>query len=483
MSALGRSPAAAATNWMGLVSPAMLVLAALCGSLAMVLATGAALNVWRGQPVWTGRLWGSYLLAIPMLCLLPGAALHSARQQVEVCQRRQAPHGGKLASIGAWHRLMVIVLVVMWLPMLLTAAAQELGRRPWHTDLRGYSLALQALHITGLALLATAGWRGLLPPVWILAAPLLLLEWALRLAGWWPGSARAAGPWPEAGLALTLPLAWWVCARHLGQPLAPLAAPAAPKNTPLRLWQGLRRDIQKAWRPLDGQRSPLGLLLVMAVLVPLGDLGPGQLAITWGGAVTPWFVPRLAWLTLLMALLLRGPDLHWRQLLAPQGLARRQLGWHILQHSLCGMVLLWVLSTLLTTLVFLPVLTPPLRLDLLRIIPLQAAAQLPELMLATTLAAALAAAGHRSRGARRWERAALVAGFALPIMLAGVGQYFDWPTLNNGLRAPLWHRDAGHALSVLALSAGVAWAAARLWSRADLSTLLAERATSPDRRH
>lgn len=476
--------AGATPRWLGLLPDALQALLFLCSACAIVLAIASVVMTIHGQPPRGGLQLAAYLLAMPILCLAPSAAAQAARQQIAVWQRRQVPGHGALSSIRAWHRLMVTVLALMVLPMLLIAALHWTDRRPPFGGPGLFETPLLALHFAGLALLASAGWRGLLPAVCALAGPLLLTEWTLRLGDWWPASDTSTRLWLAAALSTTLPLAWWLCTVQFrrGRHTDPDQQRIAPATSPGHLWRSLRNDLQLRWRPLDGKTSFFGALLTTAILMPMGDVG---IALAVDAAnfqdATVWIVPRMAWLCLLATTLLRAPDLHWRLLLAPKSLGRRHLGWRILADSLAGMLLLCTVVTLFNVAMAHSIAGKTPATGWWPVVIRTVIVDLPELVFATCLAVALRGAGLASRTRQRWLTGGLTAVICLSVLLACVTVVFGWESLARLSRLPLWQRDEAQAVVLLLLSLGLAWLAVRIWSRADLNALLVERSSAQAR--
>lgn len=475
--------AGATPRWLGLLPDALQALLFLCSACTLVLAIASVVMTAYGQPPRGGLQLAAYLLAMPILCLAPGAAAQAARQQIAVWQRRQVPGHGALFSIHAWHRLMVTVLALMVLPMLLIAALHWTYRQPPFGGPGLFETPLLALHFAGLALLASAGWRGLLPAACTLAGPLLLTEWTLRLTGWWPASDTAARLWLAGALSMTLPLGWRLCTVHLhrGRQARADQRRIVPAASPGHLWRGLRKDIQLRWRPLDGKTSFFGAVLITTILMPMGDVGMLATNVTGRYEATVWIVPRMAWLCLLATTLLRAPDLHWRLLLAPKTLGRRHLGWRILADSLAGMLLLWTLVSLFNTAALHGITGQAPVAGWWPAVVRNGMAQLPELVFVTCLTVALRGAGLTGRHRQRWLTGGLAAVVGLAVLLACLTVVFRWESLERLARLPLWQRDEAQAVVLLLLSFGLAGLAARLWSRADLNALLAERASAQSR--
>lgn len=469
----GRTPGHT-PGWMALLPDALQALLFLCTAGTVVLAISSAVMSGYGQPPGTALQMADFLLAMPVLCLAPGIATQAAHRQMQVWQRRRVPSDGPRLSLQAWHRCMVILLALMVLPMLLIAALPLAGTHPQPLGPTLFELPLLALHFTGMAWLATAGWRGLLAPGWTLAGPLLLLEWSCRLFGVWPASDPALRLVLAAGLSMTLPLAWWLCARGLRQPpdMAAQALPAGAMPASSRWLAGWPGRMQRRWRPLDGKTSFFGALVIVSFVTPATNTL--VFSATWHHQVTVLVLPELVWLCLMARPLLRAPDLHWRHLLAPGSPARRQLGWRIAADSLIGMALLWVTKTGLQTALghALGVTQPEPWWQ-------QAAnnciAELPVLMLATTMAVALRGVGAVNRRREQALNGALVAVVALTVVLACLAWVLHWTALEDWALSPWGRRDAKLGAVMLLLSAGMAWLGARSWSRADLAGLTTRR--------
>lgn len=488
-----RHPAAArlhapAPPWLSLLPPgaqALLVFAAaaavLWGWLAMLSANHQ--TQWPARPtLQVLAMW----LAVPLLCALASLATDEARRRIALWRQRRVPGLGVQQTLRSWHRLMLVLLAVTLLPMLLTAALHRLDPHHLAGDLRLLREPLLTLHYAGLALLASAGWRGLLPAGWMLALLLLLLEWALRLARVWdPGPAQAL--LQAAGLAFTLPLAWYLCARQLralpttlaaatGRSWAPPAGPPAARDG-LAL---LRRDLARRWQALDpGTTSISGSLFWMLLVMPsLAGTGTASVLPGWGSDVNALQLLRPLCLCLLVTPLLRCPGLHWRQLLAPGGTSRQRLGWQILRASLVGvglattLALAFPLALLACTQAWFGL---GLAASVWAELPGAVAALLPELVLATALAVWLrarvpgrAAARHGLRDLVMGTLLLLLIGLCVSTVLPS-GALWAWAV------QPLWSRGAAHAALQLALATWLARQAARAWTRADLARLLAER--------
>jgi hypothetical protein len=207
---------------------------------------------------------------------------------------------------------------------------------PWH----GLTAAAVMSSVLGVSMLRGLAFHGLAPRVWAWAAPLLVLLLFVGsiasggftvVLGWidnWPWSIllSVSASWPMLALVLTR--------RWLGQvpqvrmqgaamqlSLWKKAKTYAQRYTPLTIWYEAERLVPNATK-----RSAFRVMFLPAYLF----LQPSFLPHSWGTGVPVWQV----WVLGLMPMLASGTflvckDLHWRMLLAPAGMRRGALGWHI----------------------------------------------------------------------------------------------------------------------------------------------------------
>lgn len=211
---------------------------------------------------------------------------------------------------------------------------------PWH----GLTAAAIVSLLMSLSVARGLAFQGLAPRVWAWAAPILVLlllvgfsmaggfASALRWIDSWPWIVLfgAAASWPV--LALVTYRRWLKCmpvlrtgAVGVPQGLWPRCRKLALRYTPLTGWELSPQLARNAARRnvFQVMYVPAGLFLFFSNLLAHPVIGQSVLV-------------RLGMLGIFVIVVSTGlvcKDLHWRMLLAPGGMRRGRLGWHIALSS------------------------------------------------------------------------------------------------------------------------------------------------------
>lgn len=453
-------------RWMDQASGTAMVMWALAGAAAVVGLVLALQTAVSGEP-FPASWYRNLTLAVWCTLLpIPGMAWAALQTQRRVWLARVAPvQGIRVATRAFWQTLGVSCAVAV-LPLIGVA---------WLAPPSGGSGAF-SLFVTGFmagtltaAVIVSAAWRGELPALWIVPGLAALVAIVFQLVPeqhmwlWQAGYGFRA----EALLAMTISPAAAVLL--LWPALSPRSRVHAPHGRrALRSLVTQRfRSLTERLRYVDGASSA-GMLAGFWGQLPqqfINRQPEGLLFMPWGSTFTAAGTWRLLALTFVASALLSTPALHWRHLLAPRGALRAHLGWQI-----------W-LTTYLMVVCVLTVSLAPIGLGVLLLssdgpqlwprVPGLLLSYLPPLLLDLTLATALATlirgwAGTQGRALATLGVLVLAWGLVHLLTFAWTGQG----------ALPLLQRDGGYALLIVTAAACCAWAAARVWRRADLGALM-----------
>lgn len=413
------------------MAAAPFIMASACGLLAWVgavfaksLGAGARVLGQRQVPV---RLWRCWLLS---------------------GLKRTLVHSGFLA----------LVVVTFSLP----------APAPWH----GLTAAAVVSSVLGVSMLRGLAFHGLAPRPWTWAGSILLvlLLVASMVSGglaavwrWidnWPWIIlfSVAASWPMAALLLTR--------RWLGQvPQVRMEGLAVQVN----LWKKVktyarRYTVLTSWAEVAVSGPNVTRRSVFQVMFwPLYLFLPANmLTLSWGHGVPVWQTWLLGILAQLASGFLACKDLHWRMLLAPAGLRRGALGWHIAlstaSATFTGMLIAAGAVVLVGAVVLTLFQVSFGSLDLL--IPYLARICMAPLYLIFVISVGTLIRG--TQHTRRWNLG-LVALWGLA-GLAGLvwGWHFGDPL--SLFKVVLFTVGYPYVFALLALSALAVWAANRLWT-------------------
>jgi hypothetical protein len=230
-----------------------------------------------------------------------------------------------LNKVLGYSGFMAVVAVTFSLP----------ATAPWHglTVMAVMSTALGVSVLRGLA------FQGLVPHQWIWAAPIGAV--VLVVASAWNGGFTAALHWIDNWpwiillgvaaswimLALLLIRRWLEKVPQVCTPGVAIQASVWKKvKTYARRYTPLTNWIEVAVSgPNVTRRSVFQEMFWPFFLF----LQPGLPSASWGAGVPAWQLWLLGLATMTAATSLVCKDLHWRRLLAPAGMRRGALGWHI----------------------------------------------------------------------------------------------------------------------------------------------------------
>jgi hypothetical protein len=453
-------------RWMDQASGTAMVMWALAGAAAVVGLVLALQTAVSGEP-FPASWYRNLTLAVWCTLLpIPGMAWAALQAQRQVWLARVAPAQGIRVATRAFWRTLGVSFAVAVLPLIGVALLAPPS---------GGSGAF-ALFVTGLmagtltaVVIVSAAWRGELPALWILPGLAALAAMILKLIPeqhMWLWQA-ADGFRFDALLAMAMSPAAAVLLLWPALGVRSRARPLAPAPALRTLAKQQFRSLTERLRYVDGASS-IGVLGGLWGQLPqqfINRQPEGLLFMPWGSTFTsagPW---RLLALTLVAGALLSTPALHWRHLLAPRGALRASLGWKI-----------WLTTYLMVASVLTAVLAP-IGLGVLLLasdgpqlwpqVPGLLLSYLPPLMLDLALATALATlirgwAGTQGKAMATLGVLALLWGLVHLLTFAWTGQG----------ALPLRQRDEGYALLIVTAAGCCAWAAARVWRRADLGALM-----------
>jgi hypothetical protein len=341
---------------------------------------------------------------------------------------------------------------------------------PWHglTVMAVMSTALGVSVLRGLA------FQGLVPRVGVWSAPLLValllvgsvvsggLSALLRWIDNWPWIILFGVTASWTMLALMLIRRWFEQVPQVR--MEGLAVQAdlwkkvktyARRYTPLTNWIEVAVSGSNVTRRSVFQVMFWPLYLFLPV---------NMLTLSWGHGVQLWQLWVLGMLAQLASGFLACKDLHWRMLLAPAGMRRGALGWHI------------VLSTATATFIGMLIAAGAVivagaaalslfqvsfgSLDLLTTYLARIGIAPVYLIFVISVATLIRGTQHT----RRWQL-----GLLSVWVLAGIaGLFWTWifdaPLSLSSLKVVLFTVDYSYVLALLALSALAVWAANRLWT-------------------
>lgn len=281
-----------------------------------------------------------------------------------------------VCGLAAWLAVASVDSLSSWAKVL---GQRQVPTRLWHQRLQcALTDALKLWALLGLAV-ATVSWAGPAPWQWLtgvaLVSVVLVLAAAAALAtrGWVPlywrwgpvigvgctlaigkhgfsGALQWINTWPAAvlvGLGVLWPLLTWILWRQwLERTPTTRRVGSMPSAS---LWGRFKKYVHR-YVPLSFSTlytfGPPGRTHRTAwhvILVPAGVLvNPNVFATKWGDGVSWVHLWILGFFALFSATVLVCKDLHWRMLLAPAGLHRGRLAWHIALST----ATLWALALL-----------------------------------------------------------------------------------------------------------------------------------------
>jgi hypothetical protein len=415
------------------MAAAPIIMASACGLLAWVgavfaksLGAGARVLGQRQVPV---RLWRCWLLS---------------------GLKRTLVHSGFLA----------LVVVTFSLP----------APAPWH----GLTAAALVSLVLGVSVLRGLAFHGLVPHQWTCVGSILLVLLLVGsvVSGGLIALLRWIDNWPWIilfGVAASWTmLAMMLTRRWLGQVPQVRTQVAAVQ---LSLWKKVKTYARR-YTPLTGwdevavsgpnvtRRSVFQVMFwPFYLFLPANVLTP-----SWGNGVPLWQVWLLGFLAFFASNILVCKDLHWRMLLAPAGMHRGALGWHIVLSTatatFTGMLIVAgavigvgavVLTLFQISFGSFDLLTP--YLARVCIAPVY-------LIFAISVATLIRGTQHT----KRWQL-----GLLSVWVLAGIaGLFWTWifdaPLSLSSFKVVLFTVDYPYVLGLLALSALAVWASNRLWT-------------------
>ncbi|RVU47205.1 hypothetical protein [Rubrivivax rivuli] len=471
-------------GFLGRVPSGLLVFWGLCvllhGVTVLLVMAAAA----QGEVVSPGWQTGLTALACVLLMPLPLFTVPQLRAERAVWLGRVAPLPAWQRALHDHRRALLLSWALVALPLALLRVLTRPEAETWGATLleAAWPAALLAA-LMGLALAAAAALARLLPAAWGALAGLALLVLVMPEAGGVPRAALPAlglGGWLQGyGLVLLMLLfatgALTLHTVHQRLQQAPSALPLAPAV--LLPWRRRWQAFIERWRLVDGGKAGVGLTIILGQLPGnLSNPNPQMHVFqAWGSSITAMHGLRMATLTLLALLLLRGATPHWRLLLAPGGHFRRDLGLRIVGTTLLSMtaLLLFVLTVL------------GLMFTLLPFLPGVPWARLPELTLryappvVADLALAVALAAWLRAALGTQKRAALVIGGAALLWFCARWAWAQTPGPGAAFLAELGTRDGTYLFVQFALAALCTALARRAWRRADLAPLMRRPPTRP----
>ena len=485
-----KSPTAVSGGFLDCTPGGLIAFWGLCLAVGGLSVLVAAFTAATDGAVATGWHGGFATLFAVLLLPMPFLTLPQLRAQGHVRLGRVAPRSAWLRELDDHRRMLLLSWALAALPLLLLRLLARPAGETWlATGLTALWPAALLAGLMGMSLLAAAAWAGLMSWPWGLAATVALMGLVVPGADGLPAAAQAAlgarfdAPWATllygSGLLLllaaTAPLASHLVHGRLAQ--GPAAGDLGPG--PVQRLVGRWNRFTERWRYIDGHANA-GVIVVLGTQLPTNlanrnaDLHFFQ---AWGSSVGPLHGLRIAVLTLVATLLLRGALLHWRVLLAPGGGFRRNIGLRVVGGTLLSVLayaalMLAIVALLFTLLPFLPA-VPWLRLTALALshgLPL-----LADMALAVALAAWL-----RGVLGGPMRVLAVLGAFAL-LLVTGIFVAAQLFGVEGASRAVLWSRGPAHHAVEFGLAALFTALARRAWARADLGELARRpRATEDD---
>jgi hypothetical protein len=457
-----------------------MLIAAVAGAGALAATLGAA-----SGGLFVPR-WHAEFLALAGALLLPVPFFVLERLQAErrVWVGRAAPLTGWHAALRKSRHTLLISWALAAAPLVLMRLLTRPAAEAWAvTVVMAFVTAALLAALLGLGLLAAAAWQGLLN------GP------AGAVAG-----AAAVGVLP-LGVAAVAPEGLSAWGEHLGWPLALLAAGALASVLAAGLaWQAVQFVQERLESPRDGligQPSPrqrlrdlrlhaahrwgrvdpavnFGLVAAVAGQLPANLTHPNvdmHFFQAWGSSVSPLHGLRLAVLTLVASLMLRGVSPHWRDLLVPGSGFRRAVGLRVVGRTMESVLvqlvlLLAILAAVFSLMPFLDWADEVSWASLSRVVWSHGLPLLVDLTLAVALAAWLRG-WLGSLGRVVGVIVGLGAAWAAAVFLAA-----PLLGLEGFARSTLWTRGPAHLAGELALAACFTLLAQRAWARADLGAMV-----------
>jgi hypothetical protein len=336
---------------------------------------------------------------------------------------------------------------------------------PWH----GLTAAAVVSTVMGVSVVRGLAFQGLAPRVGVWSAQLLvvLLLVGSVVSGGLTAVWRWIDNWPWI-ILLGIVASWSMLAltltrRWLGQ-VPQVRTHGA--EVQLNLWKKVkvyarRYTVLTSWAEVAVSGPNVTRRSVFQVMFwPLYlFLPPNMLTPSWGHGVPVWHVWVLGILAQLASGFLVCKDLHWRMLLAPAGLRRGALGWHIARStatvSISGpLIVVGVFGA--AALAFLP--TSSFAHDVLT--PYLARIGIAPLYLIFVISVGTLIRGAQHTGRWQWGLVTLWS-FAGIVALV-------WGWINGApllvFKAALFTVDYSYAFALLVLSALAVWASNRLWN-------------------
>lgn len=458
----------------------LLVLWLICVAIGGAAVLVAMVSGATGGTVAAGWHAGFTTLASVLLLPLPFFTLHQLRDQRRVWLGRVTPLAAWQRALQDHRRTLLLSWALAALPLLVLRLLARPADEAWATTAVAalWPAALLA-GLIGLGLLLAAALAGLLARPWGLAAGSALVALVVPGADGVPAAAL-----PKLGAHFGQPAADLLFGTALMALLAATAAltshllhgrlAQAPDATllkpdPVQRLTQRWAQFSERWRRVDG-RANAGLIVSVGSQLPNNLSNPNADAHffqAWGSTVTPMHGLRLALLTAIATLLLRGALLHWRVLLAPGGRFRRDIGLRVVGSTLVSLLVyvalyIGIVALVFTLLPFFPA-VPWQRLPALAFshgLPL-----LADLALAVALAAWLRGLLGGPLRVIAW-----LCGAAL-MLVAAVFMLAPLLGVEGAARSVLWTRGPAHHTAELALAALFTALAQRVWARADLGEL------------
>jgi hypothetical protein len=338
---------------------------------------------------------------------------------------------------------------------------------PWH----GLTAVALVSSVLGVSVLRGLALHGLVPRLWAWAGPLLLvlLVAGSVVTGGLSALLRWIDNWPQIilfGVAASWPvLAIMLTRRWLGKvPQVRTHGAAIQRSlwrkvkaynlryTPLTSWAEVAVSMPNASKRSASQ----GILF--PVYLPYIIYKNG-LPLFWGKGVPIWQLWLLGLMAILASNFLICKDLHWRMLLAPAGMRRGTLGWHIAFSTATVNFVSILGAGVIGAMVFVFLSTSSFSLDLLTVY--LAGICIVNLYLIFAISVATLIRG--TQRPRRWA-------WGLGILWGLVGIALVWNSasganlLNAQWNAQWFTVGYPYVFALLVLSALAVWAANRLWT-------------------
>jgi hypothetical protein len=456
------------------------LIAVIAGAGALVATLGAVTGE-RFVPRWHAEflaLAGALLLPVPFF------VLERLQAERKVWVGRAAPllgwHAALRRSRLTWLMSWALAAAPLVLMRLLTRPAAE----AWAvTVVMAFVTAALLAAVLGLGLLAAAAWQGLLNgpagavagaaavgvlPLGVAAvAPEGLSAWGEQLG--WPIALLAAGALASvlaAGLA-------WQAVQFVQERLESPRDGLIGQPSPRQRLRDLRLHAAHRWGRVDPAVN-FGLVAAVAGQLPANLTHPNvdmHFFQAWGSSVSPLHGLRLAVLTLVASLMLRGVSPHWRDLLVPGSGFRRAVGLRVVGRTMESVLvqlvlLLAILAAVFSLMPFLDWADEVSWASLSRVVWSHGLPLLVDLTLAVALAAWLRG-WLGSLGRVVGVIVGLGAAWAAAVFLAA-----PLLGLEGFARSTLWTRGPAHLAGELALAACFTLLAQRAWARADLGAMV-----------